>query len=673
MSAAFRCRLGEYNASTAVQKLGALIAAAARTGFPTHQTKQTEAWQVELRMLERFAAEAIRRIPNGREWSLLFEFEIPRRGKRPDVILLADDLIFVIEFKVGAAQFLSGDEWQALSYALDLRDFHLGSQGRTIIPVLVATAAQSETFSDAFIAFATGCPVARVQRAADGDGDSTAALVCQCYGAWHDPSRDAIDAHDWEDAAYRPAPSIIEAAETLFSGHGVADISHAFASNLDVTCRELLRGIESAQRQGRRVICFVTGVPGAGKTLAGLNAVHDPSMRAQGRPAAVFLSGNGPLVRIVRAALIRDRQRAGISANEAGRTVATFIDNVHRFITAYGIRKTDEAPYENVIVFDEAQRAWDAAAVGRKHRTQLSEPELVLDIMERAPAWCTIIALVGGGQEIYRGEAGLEEWGRALNGRRTPWAVHASPAVLSGGDVVAGHRLFSGEIRGHLEVFPSDALHLDVSVRSPRARRVSEWVNSLLVGDCRRAVLEKFGGGEFPVVMTRQLEEARRWLRARSEGVQRCGLLASSGALRLRADGIEVSSAFRHGYSYEDWFLAGIEDPRSSMWLEVAATEFECQGLELDWTGVCWGGDFVISPKDRRWVCRNFRGAKWQAVRSALDVGYLRNKYRVLLTRARRGMVIWVPQGSSSDPTRERYLFDATAEYLMSLNVPMLS
>ncbi len=296
----------------------------------------------------------------------------------------------------------------------------------------------------------------------------------------------------------------------------------------------------------------------------------------------------------------------------------------------------------------------------------------MLDIMQRAPDWCAVIALVGGGQEIHRGEAGLEEWGRALNARRTPWDVYASPVVLSGGAAVAGHRLYSGEIKDHLTVHPCAALHLDVSVRAPRARRISEWVNSLLEHSAPMA-LKAEGSQEFPIVMTRDLGTAQEWLRTRSEGVQRCGLLASSGGLRLRANGIEVSTGFRHGYKYEDWFLTGIEDSRSSMWLEVAATEFECQGLELDWTGVCWGGDFVISPTSHDWVFRKFSGTKWQTIRNISNIQYVRNKYRVLLTRARHGMVIWIPEGSAVDPTREPGLFDATAEYLGGLGIPVLT
>jgi hypothetical protein len=540
-----------------------------------------------------------------------------------------------------------------------------------LIPLLIATGVAAETPVSCPSDRTSGSCVLAVQCSPDPVGLATADLIWRLYTRRHNPIASDIDPVDWENAPYRPTPTIIEAAEQIFSGHSVKDISHAFATNLSVTCAALLEAIESAHAENRRVICFVTGIPGAGKTLAGLNAVHDPSIRAQGRPAAVFLSGNGPLVKIVRAALVRDRQRAGVTVKDATRTVRTFIDNVHRFIKTYGIQRADEAPYENAIIFDEAQRAWDTDAVFRHHKIRKSEPELVLDIMERAPGWSVIIALVGGGQEINRGEAGLEEWGRALNARANAWKVLASPAALTGGHAVSMHRLFTSAISQSLEVVPKPELHLDVSVRSPRARRISEWVDGLLTGVETKS-LGAIGSDEFPIVLTRGLNIARNWLRAKSEGVQRCGLLASSGALRLRPHGIEVSTGFRHGFAYEQWFLAERQDPRSSMSLEVAATEFECQGLELDWTCICWGGDFVRSAKQEAWMFRRFQGSGWKRVRSESQVQYMRNKYRVLLTRARQGMVIWVPEGDPIDSSREPDLFNSTAAYLVECGVPLL-
>ena len=485
-----------------------------------------------------------------------------------------------------------------------------------------------------------------------------------------------IDPIEWENASYRPTPTIVEAAERLFRGHTVAEISHNYATNLTATTDAIVSAITRSQRNNERTVCFVTGVPGAGKTLAGLNAVHDPRVHDDARPCAVFLSGNGPLVKVISEALTRDRQANGMNRGDAAHRVRAFIANVHGFIDHYAVEHPTNVPLQQAIVFDEAQRAWSADEVFKKHSICKSEPELILEIMERTTGWSTVVALIGGGQEIYRGEAGLEEWGHALNSREAPWRVMIAPHLINESDPsLAGHRLFVNRPPARLTVVPESSLHLSVNVRSHRARFIGNWVNSLLNG---MQCTDRPGAGDFPVVMTRDLRAARQWLNERMEAdpsgrvLQRTGLLASSGALRLRPLGIEVSSGFRRGYEYADWFLNGLGDTRSSTALEVAATEFECQGLELDWTCVCWGGDMVINQDTREWEFRKFTGSAWQQVRSPGNQVYLRNKYRVLLTRARRGMVIWVPPGELEDCSRDPRSLDATAAYLHAAGIPPL-
>ncbi len=668
MSAAFRCRVREYRYSTAIEKLGHLIRASAAAGFATHFNKQTEAWEKELKIIGEVAIELMACIPRSSEWWLLLEYEIPRRQKRPDVILLAEELILVVEFKIDADTYLGANEWQVQSYALDLRDFHAESRNRTIVPILVATDAPAAANKFSAPELTTGTCVYPVQRT---NAESMGSCIRFSYESRQHVGGSPINPDSWERSPYRPTPTIIEAAEELFAGKRVSDISHSFATNLDLTCDEIVAAVQSSQSKGCRTICFVTGTPGAGKTLAGLNAVHNPALRRGGRPAAMFLSGNGPLVKIVREALTRDRHRAGMPRPEAARLVSTLIANVHQFLILHGIKQTSEPPPENAIVFDEAQRAWTAQAVKKKHGVDQSEPSLILDIMERAPGWCTVVALVGGGQEIHKGEAGLAEWGRSLNSRNHRWRVMAHPDLLSQTGT-PGSRLFEEPYGPHVQIAPTANLHLAVSVRSPRAKLIGQWVDDLLRN---RLVREKNRGQswlEFPIVITRDFHLARQWLRERSEVHQRAGLLASSGALRLRAHGIEVSSGFRKGYPYEDWFLGQVDDTRSSGQLEVAATEFECQGLELDWAGVCWGGDFMIDPVSGTWLCRRFRGKSWQRMKGPGEQQYLLNKYRVLLTRARRGMVLWIPAGDSNDVTQDPRLFNATAQYLQEAGIPVL-
>jgi len=408
----------------------------------------------------------------------------------------------------------------------------------------------------------------------------------------------------------------------------------------------------------------VTGVPGAGKTLAGLNIVHNRTLWEGGRPPGVFLSGNAPLVRIISAAIARDFAQR-VRGGRAERTTNTFIQNVHTF-ARYALDKPDSPVTEHVVVFDEAQRAWNAAQNSKKTGQSASEPELILSIMDRHPDWAVLVALVGGGQEIHDGEAGLAEWGRALHTKFQHWQIAVSPKALSGDTSVAGQRLFGNNVSTSLAIQQEQALHLDVNLRAFRAQRISEWVEAVLSGNAESAaeILEDACG--FPMACTRSLVTARKWLYENTRGMRRCGLVASSGAARLRPDGLELSSGFRRGNRdlYLHWFLNPPPDIRSSNQLEVAASEFECQGLELDWVGVCWSGDFTFDPQKGNFSYHNFSGSGWREDKKPTDRQYLLNTYRVLLSRAREGLIIWVPPGDPLDQTRLPETFEATADYL---------
>jgi hypothetical protein len=670
LGAPFRARLDEFTAEGARAILGQLISARSATGFASQYLKQIDAWQLELEILDHLCRKLRQRQSLYGAWSILLEYPIPRRQKYPDVVVLAEDVIFVVEMKVGAATFDSAARWQVEDYALDLRDFHVESANRTIIPVLVATAARP-TQAVSLPSLSTSSPsVWPVSCVSPADLEP---FIVAAFEKAHQAGQPAIDAQIWDRSPYRPSLSIVEAARELFAGHTVAEIAHAWADNLSRTTAALIDTVAQAQKQSVRTLCFVTGVPGSGKTLTGLNAIHHAPANGPGEAPGVFLSGNGPLVRIVREALVRDvvRQRRW-PRNEARRNVGTFIQNVHAFLEEYFGRRTQEAPHEHVVVFDEAQRAWSADQVSAKKGVSVSEPSMMLQIMERCPGWCALVALVGGGQEIHRGEAGLEAWSAALSETKQPWNVFVSPEALAGGASLAGHRLLTTSLPSHCHLVKMPSLHLDVTVRSPRAQALTQWVNLVLQGESERAKVTLESSKEFPLVLTRDLQAARSWLRDRSRFERRCGLVASSGAGRLRAYGIEVSANFRRGYPFEEWFLALPGDVRSSDQLEVAATEFECQGLELDWVGVCWGDDLCFDPSRKGWRYRRFSGATWQTIRTELARRYLINKYRVLLTRARAGMVLWIPPGESCDPTRDPQLLNATATYLQASGVQVL-
>jgi schlafen family protein len=652
-SAWFTIRLGDVPSCNEAQVIGKLSIALANAGFAAQLSDQTIAWRRELSILRQTAELLVAGDPSCAEWVVALEYEIPRRGKRIDTVLLTPNVVMVIEFKIGATTYTRADLWQVQDYALDVRDFHEASVGISIQSILVATDALAasesggnQQIAGAWCSNATDLPSV-IMQLAPTDSNTT------------------IDPMAWLQSGYRPTPTIVEAARRVFAGHNVRELSHAYADNLTRTTDVIAGVIENAKCHGRRVICFVTGVPGSGKTLAGLTAMQDARAIELGAGKSSFMSGNGPLVRVLRDALVRDQVILGEKRDHAKRKTELLVQNVHRFIEEYGVRKIDSVPPDYVIAFDEAQRAWHAAKLSKRHKgIGRSEPDLVLEIMSRPPEWSVVVALVGGGQEIHDGEAGLEEWGRAISRSTTPWEVVVSPDVIHGGTSVAGHRLFAEPNEFQRPIQSEPALHLSVSVRSPRAQQLAEWVNAVLSLDASgaRNALKSVEG--FRLLITRSLADMRTYLHRSATGNMRAGLLADSRALRLRPYGLELDPDFHRNYPIEHWFLDDRDDYRSSKSLEVAMTEFECQGLELDYVGLCWSDGFTVNESASTWECRYLRGKKWLKLRDKVKRQYLLNKYRVLLTRSREGMVIWIPPGDSNDPTRPPEPLNRTAEFL---------
>ncbi|HUA68287.1 MAG TPA: DUF2075 domain-containing protein [Candidatus Saccharimonadales bacterium] len=633
------------------------------------QKRQTKAWESEIKVLKSACQRLLQDKPEAINWSLLLEYPIPRRSKRLDAVILAGDVIICLEFKTGDKSHSLHADRQVEDYALDLRDFHEASANRRIVPISVVPKAESAKNQ---IRSASDDNVREVKRANEFD---LAEIILSVFETEHSLQDGSIDASGWNTSPYHPVPTIIEAAEALYAGHQVEEIahSHAGAENLTITSGRLVEIIQQAQKNGEKVICFVTGVPGAGKTLAGLSVVHNPILRRDGRQAGVFLSGNGPLVKIVSAAIERD-QKQRLEETGAKRTVGTLIQNVHVVIRD-ALEKPDRPLAENVVIFDEAQRAWNVDQNRKKNQLEVSEPETILSIMDRHKDWAVLVALVGGGQEIHDGEAGLSEWGRTLREKFPKWKVAVSPKALENDASTAGYRLFADGNSDLVEIQREPSLHLKVNLRSFRAQIFAEWVDAALAGDAAKAAAIVPKLKNFPFALTRSLQTARTWLNNHARGQQHSGLVASSGGLRLRADGLELSSGFRQGNRdmYVHWFLDHPPDVRSSNQLEVAASEFECQGLELDWVGLCWAGDFSFDVAAKNWIYRNFSGTRWGFLRDDTDKQYLLNTYRVLLTRARQGLIIWVPKGDNSDPTRQPSFFDPTANYLEFCGVPVIN
>jgi hypothetical protein len=619
------------------------------------ENQQRHAWQQQIRILK----DSLSKLTAGQ---IYFEFSIPRMGKRADVVLLVEGVVFVIEFKVGAEAIDRAAIEQVHDYALDLKNFHKGSHHVPIVPIVISTNAAKQpapTFIWAADDVAAPLPAASLD------------LAEFIKKALLQKPAPLINHGEWSLSGYQPTPTIVEAAQALYRNHDVSDIarSGADAKNLGRTTDRINAIIKDAKAKSKKSICFVTGVPGAGKTLAGLNIA---TSRVQGHSDehAVFLSGNGPLVDVMREALSRDQStRDGVPKKDAARRVSSFIQNIHHFRDE--ALRDPKAPDERVVIFDEAQRAWNKAQASkfmqqkRDHADfNMSEPAFLVSVMDRHVGWCVVVCLIGGGQEINTGEAGLAEWVKVMGDDFEHWDVHVS-SRLDDPDYIWDDE--TSQALKKVVATKDEALHLGVSMRSFRAESLSEFVGHLIENRPRqaRAAYEKIAD-RYPIKISRDLAATRQWLRENARGSERYGLVASSGANRLRPEGIFMKSSV----DAPVWFLNERTDVRSSFYLEEVASEFDVQGLELDWTGVCWDADYRFESGE--WKHYSFRGTKWQRSNAIEKRLFLKNAYRVILTRARQGMVIFVPRGSPTDPTRPASFYDPTYDYLRSCGLPEL-
>ena len=596
--------------------------------------------------------------------TLLLEFEIPRIGKRVDAILVLNGSILVLEYKVGAKSYDSASIDQAYDYALDLKNFHKASHHLNIVPILIATDAPNKNLS--FNIGADG--IANPILANSKNLSSVLNLISNLL------PKDEINVDVWISSTYHPTPTIVEAAQALYKGHRVEEISRsdAGAINLTKTCSHVSRVIDDTKANNKKVICLITGTAGAGKSLAGLNIATE-RMRYLENEHAVFLSGNGPLVAVLREALVQDQlaendslpKEERIKRKPAEQKASAFIQNIHHFRDDNLV--SAEPPIEKVVIFDEAQRAWNkeqTSSFMKRKRGQdnfsMSEPDFLLSVMNRHKDWCVVVCLIGGGQEINTGEAGITEWITALKQNYQDWEIHFSDEIFNSDYAISREWL---EDQGPLKLHIEPDLNLSVSLRSFRAEKLSAFVGAIISGDANKA--KEINGHliNYPIYLTRDLEKAKDKLRRWARGSERIGLVASSNAIRLKPYGIFVKSEIDPTL----WFLKGKGDIRSSHYLEDVATEFDVQGLEIDWVGVCWDANFRI--EDGRWVTYNFSGSKWQSVHDLQKQKYIANSYRVLLTRGRQGIVIFVPEGDDSDQTRKKTFYDQTYEFLKNCGI----
>ena len=617
---------------------------------------QKNAWRKEIDILQ----DQLRSVENG---DIAFEYTIPRMGHRIDVVCIIRGLIFLLEFKVGDSEYRKSTADQVMDYALDLKYFHELSADRYIIPISIPTEAPSVCNEVSFMED-------KISNVLKCTKDNIGLTISSVLSSVQDQD---LSIADWINSRYAPTPTIIEAAQAMYRNHSVKDISRndAGAHNLTATTETINQIIDDCKRNHKKAICFVTGVPGAGKTLAGLNIANERH-NFDADEHAVFLSGNGPLVDILQAALAKDRSsRMGITIAEAKKETKSFIQIIHRFRDE--ALTTNNPPAEKVAIFDEAQRAWNEESLTdfmkRKKGVDAfnqSEPEFLIRIMDRHQDWAVIVCLVGGGQEIYNGEAGIIDWFRALQKKFRNWHIYLSDKITDSEYV--GNSSIEELLTG-CSYSLRPALHLGVSLRSFRSEKLAEFVKLLLDNEpsAAAAVYSELSI-HYPIILTRDLDKAKEWIRKKARGTERYGLLASSEGKRLRGIGIWVPSVINH----VGWFLNEKDNVDSSYFFEVAASEFKVQGLEIDYSILAWDADLRRSGKGFDYF--KFRGTRWNHVNNMQQQKYLKNAYRVLMTRARQGMIIFVPSGTDpeDDPTRDSAFYDDIYKYLRSCGIKEL-
>ena len=617
---------------------------------------QKNAWRKEIDILQ----DQLRSVENG---DIAFEYTIPRMGHRIDVVCIIRGLIFLLEFKVGDSEYRKSTADQVMDYALDLKYFHELSADRYIIPISIPTEAPSVCNEVSFMED-------KISNVLKCMKDNIGLTINSVLSSVQDQD---LSIADWINSRYAPTPTIIEAAQAMYRNHSVKDISRndAGAHNLTATTETINQIIDDCKRNHKKAICFVTGVPGAGKTLAGLNIANERH-NFDVDEHAVFLSGNGPLVDILQAALAKDRSsRMGITIAEAKKETKSFIQIIHRFRDE--ALTTNNPPAEKVAIFDEAQRAWNEESLTdfmkRKKGVDAfnqSEPEFLIRIMDRHQDWAVIVCLVGGGQEIYNGEAGIIDWFRALQKKFRNWHIYLSDNITDSEYV--GNSSIEELLTG-CSYSLRPALHLGVSLRSFRSEKLAEFVKLLLDNEpsAAAAVYSELSI-HYPIILTCDLDKAKEWIHKKARGTERYRLLASSEGKRLRGIGIWVPSVINP----VGWFLNEKDNVDSSYFFEVAASEFKVQGLEIDYSILAWDADLRRSGKGFDYF--KFRGTRWNHVNNMQQQKYLKNAYRVLMTRARQGMIIFVPSGTDpeDDPTRDSAFYDDIYKYLRSCGIKEL-
>lgn len=668
-------------------------------------TTTDEAWMGEIDILQQVLT-----LWSDENAQIIFEYEIPRLGKRIDVVLLLRGIIFCLEFKVGQKDAIQTDVEQVMDYALDLKNFHRFSHNKVIVPILIPTKHNSATTD-----FQPSVYDDQIYNPLISGAEHLQQLISDILIHSKATSAEAID--NWIISPYTPTPTIIEAARALYENHSVEDITRHEADKVytDRTINYILQVIEQSKAQNKKSICFVTGVPGAGKTLVGLDVAIKQTYKngeLDKENGAVYLSGNGPLVAVLTEALARDNQKKCAAKgdhknlSDSRREVSEFIQIIHRYRDnmlakiknpvengvveidtekAVHLEHTGYAEVEHVAIFDEAQRSWTHKRIadylkrggtyGNKLKVPnfpMSEAEFLIWSLDQREDWAVIVCLVGGGQEINTGEAGIIEWIKALNSMFKHWDVYISDKLT---DAEYAEGRVNELLQDNKRVTFAENLHLAVSLRSFRAETLSAFVQSMLAfrQDATTLYNDVIGRG-YPILLTRDMDKARAWLRKQARGTQQTGILVTKVAARFKPLAVHILAQDEDNAVH--WFLEDKTDIRSSNYLEDAATEIQVQGLELDYACVLWDADMRYD--NGQWTYYKFNGKnKWNPENNSETQKYMLNAYRVLLTRSRQGIIICIPEGNNrltpegfpEDSTRLPEFYDGTYKYLRSLGI----
>lgn len=616
--------------------------------------EQTDAWNNQISALQQRLSLC------GMKGDIIFEYDIIRLGKRIDVVLLIRHMVFSLEFKNGKNIYTAQDAQQAEDYAIDIKNFHKESEDLYVCPILIATDAPAYNKEQSIECY----PDKQVflQRENIDSLISKVSKITDVYG-----DEGIIDFNKWFNSPYHPTPTIIAAAVEAYTTHDISEIANSEAgqANIDECERKINEIIDFAKSNNKKCACFVTGVPGAGKTLVGLDVVAK-NLKKGTDDLSVYISGNGSLVDVLQEALIRSVKEKKKFNRETKAAIEALIQSSFSF-KKDNVNRTNP-PAEHIMIFDEAQRVWNAEKMARKHNKNpdmsVSEPNLLFKIMDKHQDWAVMVCLVGLGQDIYDGEVGINEWFRCGIQNFHSWELFYSKDIFN---QIEDKSIDELMIRSCSRCHETSELHLGTSIRSFRADKQCQFVDNLL--DNKPLQAEHIYNqifSRYPIYITRNLKLAKSWVKQKVRGSQRCGMLACSSAQRLKPEGVYVPTDI----DVKNWFLAPSDDLRSSNMMEIVASEFKVQGLEIDWAVVCWDAD-LRRKTDSEWNYYSFRGTKWNRRNKQDQKRYLLNSYRVLLTRARQGMVIFVPNGVEEDvdSTRDHKYYDEIYRYLKQCGI----